>query len=203
MHDKDFYLDLNIDVRDALSSSLSLSEFRKTGANADGPVDVWHLPKEKMQTIFNIEWLDFIQKEINVDLAYALIFYRTSNYFHRDLHVDSLPDPLRIINYGINFVEDKDDDSEMIWYELNPKDGTLEDNFMLSGGLPTCTWSLDDFNGKELARKTIGRNLVLVKTSLPHTVQTFTKPRWSFSLRFTDLDLLSWEEAVAKFSKFV
>lgn len=196
------YLDLGVDVTNALSPNLDLSMFRKTGRDPEGPIDVWRIAEDELHTIFNIKWLNFLQKTLEVDITYVLIFYRTSNYFYPELHVDTLSDPLRVINYGVNFVYDKDDDSEMIWYDLDPKDGTLEDNFAFSGGLPSCKWNIETFCGKEIARKTIGRNLVLVKTSIPHTVETFSKPRWSFSIRFKDLDKLSWQDAVNKFSKF-
>jgi len=197
---QNFFLDLNVDVSKALSPKLNLAEFRKSGSNPKGPIDVWHIPKEKLQNIFNVTWLDYFVKR-DLEVTYALIFYRDKNYFHNDLHVDTIPDPLTIINYAVNFVYDLEDDSEMIWYKLDPRDGTLEENFSFEGGLPTITWNLDQFYGQEVARKTIGRNLVLVNTSYPHTVQTYTKPRWSFSLRFTDLDTLSWQEAVKKFSR--
>lgn len=198
----DCYLNLNIDVKDALASSFSLSEFEKTSSSPQSPVKVWGVKSENLQDIFNKKWMSKLNSQ-GLVLSYALIFYREPNYMDRTVHVDTLANPLRVVNHGVNFVYDEHDDSEMIWYCLDSKDGTIEENFDNSGDLPACFWHLDNFYGKEISRKTIGRNLVLVNTSYPHTVQTFTKPRWSFSLRFTDSHELTWNEALDKFASFV
>jgi len=118
-------------------------------------------------------------------------------------YIDVKTNPLRTINYAVNFIYDKDDDSEMIWYELGNNDPGIEDTIEYhENGIPNCEWNIETFNGKEVARKTIGRNLVLVNTSIPHTVQTFKKERLAFSLRFSDFTEKSWSEAIRKLSEY-
>lgn len=198
-NNSNYYLNLSIDVGDALNPNFNLTDFKKTSSDPDKPVSVWAIQKENLSSVFNTNWLSNLDS-LGLDLSYALIFYRKANYDDRTLHVDTLANPFKVVNHGVNFVYDEDDDSEMVWYLLDSKDGTVEENFSTTGSLPACFWHLDSFYGKEVARKTIGRNLVLVNTSQPHTVQTFTKPRWSFSLRFTDCHELTWDEAIQKFS---
>jgi hypothetical protein len=208
MTDAKYFLDLDFDVTNALSASLDLDALRLTGEDPSGAHDIWCFMRDDLDKIFDAEWINRLES-LGLSISYALVFYRKDNYFHPHAHVDTLgdenfdiqKDSIPVINYGVNFVLDAEDDSEMIWYELDPRDGTIADNFLINNGRGCSTWDLNHFYGKEVARKTIGRNLVLVNTAVPHTVQTFNKTRWSFSLRFTDLDRLSWNEAVDKFSK--
>lgn len=197
------WLDLDIDVKSAISKTFDFNKFRKTGNYPNDPVDVWFKDKNDIKKIFNQEWLTYMSS-LNLEVQGALIFYRAPNHLCKHLHVDMTADPPKVVTYGVNFVVDPYDDSEMIWYDLGPNDNSIDSQFKIDkkSQIPSCEWNLSNFNGPEIDRKTIGNNLCLVKTTIPHTVQTYNKQRWSFSLRFADLTDLTWPEAINKFSRF-
>jgi len=197
-----YFIDLDIDITHALRDDLDLEDFRKTGNNINAPIDIWHLSKKNLIDVYNKDWLDYM-KSISIEVEGSLIFYRAPNLFHKKLHIDVEIDPVKIVQYGVNFVYDENDNSEMIWYELNSQE-PLEDRInWTAAGVPYCSWDLDEFDGYEAARKVIGKKLVLVNTSVPHTVETFDKERWSFSLRMSDMAYLNWKDTVSKFQDFI
>lgn len=197
-----YYLELDIDVENAFNKQLDLERFRKTGYNLDGRIDMWHITRKNLLNIFDQAWLDYMAS-LAIDVEEAIIFYREPNYFHKNLHIDISPSS-QIMSNGLNFVFDHHDDSEMLWYELenNDEDYIMSTIKYTEHDLPYASWEVDEFPGSLADRKTIGRKMTLVKTCVPHTVVTYTLPRWSFSLRTQELSNWSWEEAIDKLSKF-
>lgn len=201
MH-SNYYINLDIDVTDALRNDLDLEDFRKTGNNTWAPIDIWHLTKKNLIDVYNKEWLERM-RSLSLEVEGSLIFYRAPNLFHKKLHIDVEVNPVRIVQYGVNFVYDENDDSQMIWYELNSPESLEERINWTAAGVPYCSWDLEEFDGNEVSRKTIGRRLVLVNTSVPHTVETFDKERWSFSLRMSDMANINWRDTLTKFRNFI
>lgn len=197
-----YYIDLNIDATNALRHDLDLEDLKNTVTNND-PVKSWTLRKEKLLDIYNKDWLDHIES-IAGKIVGSLIFWRAPNYFDDKLHIDMKPDPLEVAKWGLNFGVDNNDNSDMIWYEPNSKEfldrGTTK---FTSNGSPYRVWSLEEFEGYEAARKKIGQKLVLINTSIPHTIETFNKERWGFSLRTSDMAKLNWEDVTVKFQNFI
>lgn len=197
-----YFVDLDIDATNALRSDLDLEDFKNTVKNND-PVKSWTLQKEKLLDIYNKDWLDYIES-IAGKIVGSLIFWRAPRYFDDKLHIDIKPDTLEVANWGLNFSVADNDNSDMIWYEPNTKE-------LLDGGNTKFTtskstyrvWSLQEFDGYEAARKKIGQKIVLINTSIPHTIETFNKERWGFSLRTSDMANLTWEDATVKFQSFI
>ncbi len=161
----------------------------------------WKLPKPTgaygiwspmAEEVFSTEWLGYM-KSIGIPIYNAMIFYRAPGSSTREAHVDiSKTDPLVLTNYGINWCLGGRD-SSMIWYET-PNDGRIRDEDVIwtAAKTPYIKWQYEEV--KEIERTTIGKELVLVKTDLPHAIKMGKEPRWCISARSSALDNLKWDE---------
>ena len=194
-----YFVDLNIDATNALRSDLDLEDFKNT-VNTNDPVKSWTLMGESLYDVYDKEWLNYIDSVAGKIIG-SLIFWRASNYFDDKLHIDLKPDPLEVAKWGLNFGIDGNDNSEMIWYEPYAEEFLSGGNTKFTtNGSPYSVWSVEEFEGYEATRKIIGQNLVLINTSIPHTIQTYNNERWGFSLRTADM-ASDWEDAILKFKK--
>jgi hypothetical protein len=193
---------LDIDVSDAVSPSLDLDRL-KSSLNG-GPIGIWNWQHENLSEVFTKSWLAHM-KQIGLNVGTCLVFYRDTHYLYPSVHVDVYNQTGNPIHYAINWILDPDDDSEMIWYTY-PKDATKNRGARTPADINYMYWELDNFTGQEICRHTVKNRLTLVNTSMPHNVETKTRPRWAFSARFSkdtnDGASESWQRAVEFFRPY-
>lgn len=192
---------LNIDVSNALKKDFNFDNLKKK--HESNPVSLFFFPTS--DELFNQEWLEYM-KSIDLEVYTTLIFYRVSNYKHDQAHIDidEIDNPERpYCIYGINWVLDPDDDSEMIWYDPINTPAAV-DRMPQFSNLPNYHWPLEDVEAGENTRLTIGRQPTLVNIGVPHNVETFEKERWSISVRIKEKNQIkSWNDAVEYFQSFI
>jgi hypothetical protein len=64
-------------------------------------------------------------------------------------------------------------------------------------------WELDKIAPYERARKTIGTTPTLVRTNMPHNVETRSRPRWCLSVRCRTPEGASWASTVDHFKPWI
>jgi len=197
---KPFY-QLDIDISQALNPELDLIGLKK---EANDAVHIWRIPHEKLPDVFDQDWLEYM-RGMGLDVGSCLIFYRDAYYLHPSVHIDIHKPTGTPSHYAINWVLDPHDDSDMIWYTWPTEDSGTFDN--TPADTPYLGWDIDKFTGQEIYRHTIGNQVTLVNTSMPHNVETKTKSRWAFSVRFKREDNNgaghSWEKGVDFFQKYM
>jgi len=161
----------------------------------------WKLPKPTglygiwnpmAEEVFSGAWLEYM-KSIDIPIYNAMVFYRGPGASTKEVHVDiSKTDPLELTNYGFNWCIGGTE-SSMVWYEI-PGDGTVkeEDVIWTAAKTPYVAWKYEEV--KEIERANIGREMTLVKTDLPHSIQMGKEPRWCISARSSSLNNLKWDE---------
>lgn len=164
----------------------------------------WKLPKPTglygiwspmAEDVFGSTWLEYM-KSIGLPIYNAMIFYRGPGASTKEAHLDiSKTDPLTLTNYGINWCLGGKE-SSMIWYET-PGDGRVRDEDVIwtSAKTPYIAWDYDKVT--EIERVNIGKELMLVKTDIPHAIQMGKEPRWCISARSSVFDNLKWEDITA------
>lgn len=197
------YYELDIDVSDAISPKLDLCELHKS-LNGQ-PLGSWNYQHTELEQIFSREWLCYM-RSIGLEIRNSLIVYRNAHYLHPDVHIDAGKNT-SVSHYSINFVLDPDDDSDMIWYSYPSGMSNLPPLSYTPARVPYISWQLDGYPGQELYRYTIGRRMTLVNTSMPHNVETRSRPRWAISTRFYKVfnkdANLSWQQAVNDFQPYL
>jgi hypothetical protein len=141
--------------------------------------------------VFNESWLDELSSLINNQYSGMTVFFRKPFYQHPTAHIDINTNVLRttgkkIINpCAINFLYDFGDfDNEMIWYDVPDHSVTETEIDVKFSPADTAYWEFDVNELTEISRCSIGRDLVLVRTDLPHNVVMGKAPRLAFSLHF-------------------
>ena len=198
-----YTLPLNISTDYAFRADFDTTKFRKTGSNPSGLIDMWHIPYSDLGRVFNLDWIESL-KEFGINTTRAMILFRDPSLINTKLHVDISGDE-QICSIAFNFVLDPHDDGQMIWYELNDpsEENILSDvTYVTEKKFPMVSYDIDTIDGKEAAKINIGTDLTMVRTDVPHSVETGTRPRWAFSLRCDDLTGWTWQDAVQFFSAF-
>jgi hypothetical protein len=198
LYNKNWYR-LNIDASTALRDSFNPVKYYEQSEFKGKPVAFWVHHGEELQTIFSDKWL--LQMEsLDLKIGSCMIFHRQPYYINPEIHIDVYKDQTPSI-YALNWTLEKDDDSEMVWYDI-PLDTGSPDNQSIS--TPYKRWPIDG-NYPEIERCSIGNKVTLVNIGVPHNVIVNKKPRWCFSIRMYRYDkpISNWEEAVEYFKPFI
>jgi hypothetical protein len=176
--------------------------------------DVWVVEKSdpKFYACLRKSWVDSIESKFGLELDYFLLFYRAPHFQCPTAHIDGSDQGIAYRDYGtgfytfgVNFVTDADDNTEMLWYNKTRKDDGIVLNRNLSAEVNYKEWLMSDIQDLLIDRKVIGTELTLVDTTRAHNIFMRDKPRWGFTLRFklNSLDLSTWERAVEYFKPHI
>lgn len=188
-----------------------------------------HLPNKAIvwwydsEDLFNKDWLEYANNNLQKKITGALITYRFYGYQHLYAHMDNHPknDPLdpgtnRIpICSAYNWVEEWDDEADMVWYEPWWNEDNEEENLLATQGLiphPKFRKNDDITYYQEVPinlltereRHCLKTNCItMVRTDIPHNIQKGKIHRLSYSLRTTNELESSWSEAVKNCSDII
>lgn len=158
-----------------------------------GNYGIWSLDGQ-IKNIFTEEWLEHMGS-VGLYPEHIMLFYRGIGERSTGAHVDILPPgkpPLEFTTAALNFVL-MGDNSEMVWYETpeKPKDVSFT-----PAKTPYIEWKKTEL--KEIDRVHVGRELMVVRTNVPHTVEMGNTPRWCISTRLFENHKLTWEETIER-----
>ena len=146
-------------------------------------------PKE----ILSEEWIGYT-RTLGLNWVSAVVFWKRANLIHSTAHLDVFTDITKVCQYGIN-IAIGGKDSVMMWYEL--PDGSYPIKYTPNAGTPYTNWPVSMLT--EVERSHVGNNLTLVRTGIPHEVNTGVEDRWCISLRLSDMAISDWNEIVSNF----
>jgi hypothetical protein len=156
--------------------------------------------KKDFKTFFDHKWLKYM-KSINLEFDTAVVFYRVPHCLSPGTHIDATDDG-RVGIYAINFVADPNDKSFMTWHKMPKKNDSLiaKPNQVGNHYIGYPHGKL-----KEVARHSIGRNMVMVRTGVPHDIDMTNcrTYRLSVSIRFRGdrrPDITDWKSAEKHFA---
>ena len=190
--------ELTIDVTDALRKVVVLDDLLVNSEFVNAPGGIWHFKSDTVEQMLSVDWMHHMH-EIGIPVRNLMIFYRTSYFLHTEAHIDLLWSGEPAI-FAINWTLDAEDDSDMIWYNP-PPDPPIED--MTPAATRYTKWRLDQIAPYESARKTIGTTPTLVRTNMPHNVETRSRPRWCLSVRCRTPEGASWASTVDYFKPWI
>jgi hypothetical protein len=134
------------------------------------------------------EFIDYAHKELNFKIDAVFIFYKSvnSNLAHCDLY-DKNTIATNALNWSIG--EPK---GEMLWYEHIHTNDDIQIG-KNNKGINYPYMLLDINNKQSVARKIIGKEPVLVRTDILHSVQIGNTPRWTISCRSNSTVTVPWK----------
>ncbi len=194
---------LDIDVSNAIRPGFDFNKFFNESKFKGGPYGIWFIDKHELLDYFSEEWLAMMSEK---DLApgSCMIFYRSPHFVYPNVHVDLSIKTQKPITYGLNWVLDPSDDSEMIWY---PETNFEPEQKVTPADNLYHAWPNEKFKDEPFVSKCIGNNLTLVNPGIPHTIIVGDRPRWAFSLRFPNNknngSITDWQSAVEYFKPFI
>jgi len=191
--------ELTIDVAGAVRKDVVLEDLLNNSIYAELPMGVWHFGHTAVDQFLSADWIEYMH-DIGIPVRTAMIFYRSPGYLHPDAHVDIMTGSGEPAVSAINWTMDSLDDSEMIWYDIPPIPPV---DLVTPAGTIYRDWSLDQIAPYESTRKIIGTTPTLVRTGIPHNVETRTRSRWCVSVRYKSLELTSWENTVDLFEPWI
>jgi hypothetical protein len=191
---------LNVDVSNAINKDFDFNKL----INESTTHDLWPYTGEKLQQLFAPEWLAYMA-DLGILPDSATIFYRSPFFVEPNAHIDLFQNPIRPAVYALNWVVNKDDDSEMVWFDNPDIPGEYIMYDATEVGSRNMSWPMTYFADKPIYRRTLGNQLTLLTTGWPHNIIVNKTPRWCISLRFSTrtFNIQSWEEAIAHFDKFI
>lgn len=153
-----------------------------------GQYGIWHpLAKD----VFNPAWLKYVN-EIGLPIYSVMMFYRGPYASTVGAHVDiSRPDPFLLTNFAINWVYGGSD-STMSWFETPKEKKKVE---FTSANTPYIVW--DKSGLTKIESVTLGKQVTLVNTGIPHSIEMGKDPRWAISARTSIRDDYEWDNVVA------
>jgi hypothetical protein len=192
---------LDINVKNAIRNDFSFNKMLAESQFSDSPAGIWFIKQEELSNMFSKEWLDYMNS-LSLEVGNCFIFYRAPHYLHNEVHIDTHHLTGKAAVYGLNWVIDPADDSDMIWYE--PLD-TQGDNKLTQADSTYYSWPLDAFKDKPYVSRSIKQQMTLVNTGLPHNVIVREKSRWSISMRFPvdKFNIVDWQSAAEYFKPYI
>lgn len=140
--------------------------------------------------IFNPLWLDFMES-IELPIQGAMLFYRAANFNTPIAHIDvTKNDPSKSCGSALNWVIGGKN-SKMHWYNIPNIMPTIQKNQLST---PYKSWLITTLT--EIEQYTVTDQLTLVRVDIPHAVSMSDEPRWCFSVRLRDCDIISWDSTI-------
>jgi hypothetical protein len=191
--------EMTIDVKGAIRKEIVLEDMLKDSEYVDKPVAVWHFGADSVDKFLSPDWIEKMHK-IGIPVRTAMIFYRVPSYVHPDAHIDIMAGSDAPAVSAINWTIDAQDDSDMVWYKI-PSIPPIDS--ITPAGTKYRHWPVQQIRPYESARKIIGIVPTLVRTGIPHNVETRTRARWCISLRYKSVEFESWESTVNYFKPWI
>lgn len=180
MNDKHCWYDLNIDVKNCFKEGYKFPE-------PTGQYGIWH---PLAWDVFNMDWLKYVTS-MGLPIYSVMIFYRGPYASTLGAHVDiSIPEPLLLTNFAINWVYGGSD-STMSWYETPPGEKKIE---YTPAGTAYKVWPKRELT--KIESHSIGEQVKLVRTGIPHSIEMGSQPRWCISARTSIHHDFEWEQVV-------
>ena len=106
---------LNIDISNAVRADFDFDKLYTDSEFANKPAGLWQFNSKTLTNLFNDSWIDYL-KSTGFPITGAMLFYRAPYFIHPQAHIDVRATGIKSI-YGVNWVINDNDDSEMIWYD--------------------------------------------------------------------------------------
>ena len=120
-----------------------------------------------------------------------MLFYRPANYNTNIAHIDTNKyDHSKVYASALNWVIGGKN-SMMHWYDLPDK---LPPVKMTKATSTYQSWTISEL--VEINQVNIDNQVTLVRVDLPHSVSVDNEPRWCFSARFKDCDIITWNSII-------
>lgn len=194
---------LNVDVKNAIKDGFDFKKFFNESKFKGTSYGIWFIDSHELTNLFSESWLDYM-KQIDLAPGSCMLFYRAPHFVYPKVHVDLSIKTSKPIVYGLNWVLDPDDDSEMIWY---PNTNIEPETKLTPADNLYNAWPSESFADQEYVSKRIGNNLTLVNPGIPHNIIVREKERWAISLRFpankNNNAITDWASAVEYFKPFI
>jgi len=190
--------ELTIDISNAVRRDFDFDNFFNSSKYANGPAGVWNFRDYEIDKLFNAEWINAMHLQ-KIMIQTAMVFYRKPYYIHPEAHIDNRHNGTTCIS-AINWTFDPDDDSEMVWY--NVPESVPQCN-VTPADTKYQSWPMEDIKSHQFASTTIGTTPTLVRTGIPHNVETRSRSRWCVSVRYVDQHLADWKSTVDFFKPWI
>jgi hypothetical protein len=181
------WYNLDIDVYNALNPSFKWPVHSPNQQH----LECWgYHPTE----ILNSNWINYT-RSLGLEWGFIHIFWKRSYLVHDSAHLDvHTGDESKSWPFALNWTIQDSDKSTMLWYELPEVNYSVKYS---SANTPYAEWKT--VNLKEMDRHHVGNNMTLVRTNVPHEVNTGPSDRWCISARLKDSLNVSWDQAVEFF----
>jgi hypothetical protein len=196
--------DLKIDCSDALSPDIDIKLYPKLKPEGlYGPHGQWsEYESQALKRYFCKEWLLETEEKLKCKFDCFMFFVSYPNLNPIHAHVDGFTEPYVGTGvFGLNFVPFGSGD--MIWYDVLPGYPSIAERPTEISKADTQYKGFSVSELKETARHDIGKSLTLIRTDVPHAIQTTTEERWCVSLRFRDKSIRTWDDVLNKFNHLV
>jgi hypothetical protein len=145
-------------------------------------------------SILTKEWIEYTNS-LGLECGFVQLFWKRSNLVQDSAHLDVYDgDESKAWPFALNWTVRGGEGSIMLWYHLP------ENNFSVkysSANTPYADWKLSELT--ECDRHNVGKKLTLVRTGIPHDVNTGTQERWCISARLKNASNISWDQIVSNF----
>jgi hypothetical protein len=192
---------LDININGAIRSDFNFTQLFDQLIPVESRYDFsWHYNEAKLPTVFDQTWLDYMAG-LNLKVNSCIIFYKEKNNQEPGVHIDTYSnfDP---VPYACNWVLPPSS-GEMVWYDF--PENSAEKEFSPYTKTASKYWLLKDNQFTERARSSIGNQLTLVRTNVPHNIVNVSENRWCISIRFyrDSKPITDWDSAVEYFKPFI
>jgi hypothetical protein len=140
--------------------------------------------------ILKSQFIEYVHDQLNFKIDTVFLFYKAVNSNPRLAHYD-LYDKNTIATNALNWCIDEPN-GEMMWHDhINTvNDIQIGKN---NKGIDYPYILIDVSDKKPVARKVIGKEPVLVRTDILHSVEIENKPRWTVSCRSNLIVTTPWK----------
>ena len=191
---------LNVDISNAVREDFNFNSLYTNSKFANKPIGTWSFTNNEINNIVTPEWSTYICNLLGAELTEIMIFYREAHYICPEAHVD-VRSGGDISIYALNWVLNKNDDSEMVWYDAplsTARFKKLEENVVYR------YWPLTEVQHNELTRRSIKNIPTIVNVGIAHNIIVNKYPRWVISARFRfSENTKSWDDTIQFYKKFI
>jgi hypothetical protein len=178
------WYNINLEVSNALDSNFKWPTHSPNQPN----LECWgYRPSD----ILNKDWIEY-SRSLGLEWGFIQIFWKRPNLVHNTAHLDVYDGTNSTAwPFALNWTVQGGDGSTMLWYNLP------DNNFKIkysSANTPYADWPLSELT--EIDRYNVGKKCTLVRTGVPHEVNTGPQERWCISARLKNGNAVSWEQIV-------
>jgi hypothetical protein len=160
----------------------------------------WKFNEAELLTLFSQTWLDYMAS-LDLKVNSCVVFFKEAGYQPPGAHIDTYAN-FDSVPYVCNLILPPAT-GDMVWYQLPIE--SPEASEVPFTKTTYKAWLFEDVDLVELCRESIGNQLTLVRTDLPHHIANVTEDRWCLSMRFyrDSKPITDWDSAVEYFKPFI